>query len=208
MSTPVASLSPADFANYFAKPPAKSDKTPGSYDSTMTEFEVEAADAAIREAGVEGTLTWSAQLWDRLAQAHYICPPKNPARAYVCQKIILNHEALLRDICNQQPVTQLQLVRVPPEHAEFADAALREVARRLLGKGGKHLPVEELVEGARIEQVETWSRLATYLSARIQSSDEERPGRTPDMTPDSADVLRAALQEMWFEAYAILRRRT
>ena len=82
------------------------------------------------------------------------------------------------------------------------------MTRRLLGKGGKDLRSEELVEGAQIEQVQTWSQVATYLCSRIQSTPEERPGRTPDMTPESADVLRAALQEMWFQAYAILRRPT
>ena len=78
---------------------------------------------------------------------------------------------------------------------------------RLLGKGGKHLPMVELVEGAPLEQVQAWSLVATYLSSRIQSTPEERPGRKPDMTPESADILRAALQEVWWQAYQVLRRR-
>lgn len=206
-------LTPADFENFYVSrtPSLKSSieslgKT--SYDSTITDFDAENAAMAIKEGYVNATLKWSAPLWDSLAQAHYIRPPKNTHRSAICQKLILNHAAILHDLCNEHPVSQLQLQRVPPQFADFADGALREVTRRLLGKGGKQCRAEELVEGAPIEQVQTWSQVATYLCSRIQSTPEERPGRTPDMTPESADVLRAALQEMWFQAYAILRRPT
>ena len=217
-----SSFAPQHFSEYFAKKGPGSERgstaksqhssqsgglRENSYDSTITAFDAERLAADIVEGGVEGTLTWSAPLWDQLAQAHYACPPKNEHRSAICQKLILNHQAVLRDICNARPVSQLQLVRVPPQNAEFADGVLREVARRLLGKGGKHLPMVELVEGAPLEQVQAWSLVATYLSSRIQSTPEERPGRKPDMTPESADILRAALQEVWWQAYQALRRR-
>lgn len=218
-AVPDSSFGPKDFSEYFSRKAPSSETSTAkdnssysagrrgdSYDSTITAFDAERLAADICEGGVEGTLTWSAPLWDQLAQAHYACPPRNEHRSAICQKLILNHQAVLRDICNVRPVSQLQLVRVPPQNAEFADGVLREVARRLLGKGGKHLPMVKLVDGAPPEQVQSWSLVATYLSSRIQSTAEERPGRTPDMTPESADILRAALQEVWWQAYQILRR--
>ena len=52
-----------------------------------------------------------------------------------------------------------------------------------------------------------WSCTATYLSGRIQSADHERPGRKPDMTPQAAEMMRAVLQEIWWESWEILRMR-
>lgn len=129
----------------------------------------------------------------------------DPDREAVARKLIQNHEAVLRDVCNAAPTTQLQLVRVPSSSAEYADQALREVARRLVGKGAKTCP-REYLEVSLPEQVKAWQATATYLSARIQSNEMERPGRQPDMTQGSADQFRTALQEIWWTAYELLRR--
>jgi len=57
-------------------------------------------------------------------------------------KLILNHEAVLRDICNPSPMqnvigvelTQKDLKRVPAQYAQHVDQFLRELTRRLMGR--------------------------------------------------------------------------
>lgn len=42
-----------------------------------------------------------------------------------------------------RPLTQLELVRVPESQLEFADSALREIERRLIGEGRSDPRTEE-----------------------------------------------------------------
>lgn len=221
--TSSSELRPEDLVSYFSPSTSPSPKTHkraathsasrgGSYDSTITDFNAEEAERAameILENGVEETLSASARPWDDLRRCLDARPLKNAHRQAIARKLIDNHCLVLRDICNECPTTQLQLKRLPPSAARHADAALREVARRLCGKSAevKSIPAEQIDMRSPPAQVQAWSSLATYLSGRIQSRDNERPGRAPDMSPESAELLRAVLQQLWFEAYEIQRRR-
>ena len=95
-----------------------------------------------------------------------------------------------------------------PESAPYADSALREAARRLIGRGAEDaIRPEQIEPHSSLIHVQAWSGVATYLSGRIQSSESERPGRAPDMSPESSEIFRAVLKQQWWEAYEILRRR-
>lgn len=212
-------LTPSDFQGYFSMSSssrsssrsspssATASKTGNgnSFDSVLTDLDAEAAADQVMEGGVDDTLARSVALWNALATCLAERPPKNAARVEVSEKLISNHVAVLRDVCNGSPTTQLQLTRVPPSHAAYADQALREVARRLLGKGASHLPQVHLDHNC-IAQVKAWSTTATYLSGRVQSAEHERPGRQPDMSPVGADLFRAALQDIWWTTYEILKK--
>ena len=58
-------------------------------------------------------------------------------------KLRNNHARVLKDVCNPspdtnidgKPLTQLELVRVAPEHERFADEALHEIEQTALGAG-------------------------------------------------------------------------
>ena len=62
-----------------------------------------------------------------------------------------------------KPLTQLDLVRVPESQIEFADSALREIERRLLGEGRSDPSSEE--------EAVVWAATATFLSGRLQGTD-------------------------------------
>ena len=55
------------------------------------------------------------------------------AREEAARKLITHHEAVVRDVTNPRPKTQVQLARVDEADAPYVDQMLREVARRLLG---------------------------------------------------------------------------
>ena len=40
----------------------------------------------------------------------------------------------------------------------------------------------------------------------LTSAEHERPGRQPDMSPVGADLFRAALQDIWWTTYEILKK--
>ena len=64
------------------------------------------------------------------------------AREEAARKLISNHVNVLRDVCNPSPshniigtpLTQTELTRVGAAHVVHVDEALRETARRLLGR--------------------------------------------------------------------------
>ena len=120
------------------------------------------------------------------------------AREEAVRKILSNHDRLLIDICNPstdtntdgKALTQVQLNRVAPEHAQFVDEGLREVARRLIGQG------EPLPLHSGRAAVEARAACARYLHFRIQSHPDQKPGRTPDMSPAAATAWKAVLNEV------------
>jgi hypothetical protein len=125
---------------------------------------------------------------------------KFAAREEAARLLLLNMTFVVKDVCNSSategiyggPLTQTELKRLPAESAPHMELALREVSRRLL---------EQRCTRA---DASAWVRAAEYLAARIQSTPEEKPGRTPDMSPEQAAAMRAALEQMKMEGTALL----
>lgn len=121
-------------------------------------------------------------------------------RAPAAFKLIRNHEAVCRDVCNPMPtnavgreLTQKHLKRVPVEHAQHVEEALRYVAIKLLGvtppSGAPMLDTNNRT------QCQVWAATAMFVTARLHLGDE-KPGRNPDLPPDAGMAMRAALSEM------------
>jgi len=174
----------------------------GSYDSTITSFEAEMAAADVPDPDpVADALTASAAQWNALrvvVDKH--ANPQLSARIDAAYRLIINHEMVLRDITDTSPHTQLQLARVDPSQASVVDQALRELARRLLGRtpGASEISKED---PSAPSQAATWALAATFIDGRIQSAPNERPGRSPDMSPASAAEMRTFLRQLWWRAY-------
>ena len=119
------------------------------------------------------------------------------AREEAARAILANHENVLRDVTNPSPkdniigvpLTQLHLQRVDISSAVYVDQALRETVRRLLGRlnGTDHL--EERLDTHNTAQARAWAGMAAYLDGRTHSRPEEKPGRTPDMSPAAAAAM-------------------
>lgn len=172
-----------------------------SYDSTMTAFENEAL-AAAHEVPAEPdevgeVLAASEPLWAKLKAKLHASPCGEAAR-----KLISNHEAVLRDVTNPAPVSQMDVPRVPVAQAKHVDQALREIARRLL----RTKEMQERLVIADGEQLGAWAQTAKFLDARIQSQPHERPGRAPDLSPAAASEMRAVAQEVWWATWAVARQ--
>ena len=126
------------------------------------------------------------------------------ARDEAARKLISNHVNLLKDVANPsyslnidgKPLTQVDLERVDTGCAIYADQALREVARRLLGQRPGLQDLEMRLDTSNAAQVATWAATTRYLHGRIQAHPDEKPGRTPDMSPAAAAAMRAVLQEV------------
>jgi hypothetical protein len=124
-----------------------------------------------------------------------------PAALEAAQQIITCHVDILCDMSNPLPVSQLQLKRVPadtPEHVLYADQALREVARRLLGPAARDMAPIELQSPL---QAQIWCSVASFLTGRVQSRREEYPGREPDLNHTAAAAFKAVLQSLWWQGY-------
>ena len=173
----------------------------------------EVGSACLKETIREGMAQWAAlrkmseastpfgSEADGLMSAH-----AHAARQEAAKSLIANHARVLQDVTNpsattnidDKPLTQLELTRVDFEHAFFADQALREVVRRLLGRRQGSKQLEERVDPTNEAQVGAWSQTAVYLDGRIHSTAEEKPGRVPDMSSAAAHAMRDALKEIAF----------
>ena len=103
---------------------------------------------------------------------------------------------------------QRDLVRVPSDQACYVDQALREIAARLMLRRRPDLILPGVrLDPSNVDQVVSWSKVATYLAGRIQAHEYERPGRQPDMSPDAAAAMRTVLQDMWWASFEILRKK-
>jgi len=120
------------------------------------------------------------------------------ARHAAANKLITNHERVLRDLCRTDgaPVSQPELVRLPGAEAEV-NVFLREAARRLLGRQpGQRARMPTREEGAG------WAGAAKYLAGRLQVSEEEvghvpgHEGRKADMSPAAGAAMQSVLAEM------------
>jgi len=105
------------------------------------------------------------------------------------------------DVCNPAPatnidgiaLTQYELARVSPAWGHHVDEGLQEVARRLLGR-------QEVLDTSPAAQ-DARAATARYLWIRIQSHDKQKPGRTPDMSPEAAAAMKAVLIEVGSSAW-------
>lgn len=120
------------------------------------------------------------------------------AREEAARKLIGNRKAVLRDVTNPMPLTQPGLERAGIFDAPYVDQALRETARRLLGRGLDNV-AEEQLDGPT-EQAFAWARAMAYLDQRLQATPAERPGRAPDMSEEAAAAFRAVLREVGGQA--------
>jgi len=126
------------------------------------------------------------------------------AREEAANKLISNHERVLRDITDLMPRTQPELGRVPLFDAPHVDQMLREVSRRLIGRRGVADDLPDAATPSTVGQSEAWAQTATYLYGRIQATPGEKPGREPDMSVAAANALREVLQEVGNLAMNIL----
>ena len=148
---------------------------------------------------LESSGTFNSTQADGVAAAH-----EHAAREEAARRLIANHENVLKDVTNPSPtlniigvpLTQLELQRVDIGLAMYADQALREVARRLLGRRPGSHQLEERLDPSNQAQAATWWRTADYLTKRIQSNPDEKPGRSPDMSSDQAAMMRDVLKQV------------
>ena len=78
----------------------------------------------------------------------------------------------------------------------YADQALREVVRRLLGQRPGTEQPEERLDPATPAQAAAWAQTAKYLEGRIQDKPEQKPGRQPDMGAAAGAAMKAVLAEV------------
>lgn len=118
------------------------------------------------------------------------------AREEAARKLIVNHARVLRDVTNAMPLTQPELQRAELFDAPYVDQALRETARRLLGRHPGLQELEEQLDPSAAQQAHAWAITAHYMDRRIQATAAERPGRAPDMSEEAAAAMRAVLMEV------------
>jgi len=153
--------------------------------------------------------TNSAELWSMIRENLYNAEADNmhltkvegaaaahsaAAREEAARKLIVNHESVVRDVTNASPLTQPDLERLPKSVEPFVDQALREVARRLIGRRPGEDGFEKAPSSAAA--MTAWIDTAKYLEKRIQATAAEMPGRPPDMSEQAAAAMRAVLWEV------------
>merc|ERR1719375_382185 len=105
--------------------------------------------------------------------------------------LMSNREKVALDIANPGPaavgggsLTQTELQRVDQKHQGIVQNMVDQVSGCLLGKGS--------LSGARgQDEALVWAQAAGFLTARIQGSTDECPGREPDMSAAAAGQLKA-----------------
>lgn len=111
--------------------------------------------------------------------------PPGP-RTEAARKLISNRGRVLNDVCNPARRTQPGITTVVPAyHSCYVESGMKECARILLGGGGRS-PVNS-------QEAEAWAGMATVISSRLQTSEEQCPGRPADMSPEAGDALRSVL---------------
>ena len=154
-----------------------------------------------------------AHLWTALQlrfETHAACigaeGAEDAARAEAARMLLSNHMAVLADMTAEEPSpSQPHLERVPAGVRPYADQALRETCRRLLGcshSAGARGVVNERLDAKHplhAVQQSAWAKAVTYLDRRIQT--EPHPsGRAADMSEAAAAAMRSALRQIGREA--------
>ena len=146
-----------------------------------------------------------APAWEQLAAALPGMPQAQGAagayehevRKEAAERLIMNHSAVLRDICNPndvnvvgKPLSQPSMKRISPQYMAHVDACMREVVRRLLGSTS--VPAQQKDQ----QSAAAWIATCLFLSARLQSVAKEVATRGPDMSEQAGLVLRSVLSEV------------
>ena len=126
-------------------------------------------------------------------------------RAEAATKLIRNHEAVIRDVCNPFPDTnvvgkslsQKHLKRLDGKHVQHVEEAIRMAVCKLLNVDKSPHPCVPKLES--MTQASVWLAASLFVSARLQIGDE-KPGRNPDLAADASLAMRAALMEVGREA--------
>jgi hypothetical protein len=133
----------------------------------------------------------SAPLWDELQKALDECvvTEESAGRLEAARKLISNHNRVMADMTNPYGLSQGHIKRLPVSALAECDAAMREVARRLIGGDESNAP-------SRPSSADVWFRACEFMNARLQVSYEESPGRPADMSPEAGAAFRAALSHV------------
>jgi hypothetical protein len=111
------------------------------------------------------------------------------------EKLISNHLRIMLDVTNPFAKSQRHLSRLPVSDLNMIDRLLLEIVRRLLVKQPNGPALARLLPEHHAE-AKVWSMVLSFLDKRLQSTDEELPGRKPDMSPSASQAFRAVLEEM------------
>ena len=156
---------------------------------------------ATARAEVKRTLSTSVVAWRELLRASREAVEANgnrsgagrAAKYAAARTIITNHEAVLRDMTNPEPLTQHDVARIHPSLASHADRALQEIAYRLLSSD-EHRSQSSVSSSP--EQAAAVSAVAQYLDKRLQTTETEQPGRSPDLDERASGELRSVLDSL------------
>jgi len=125
------------------------------------------------------------------------------ARLEAAQNLVNNHYNVCHDITNPSPATQLELQRIPVQYRPMVDKFLREMCRRLQGRrpGPEAYALYKMLEVKVVmpqdqEMMAVWGASASYLTGRIQSVPDQKPGRNPDMSLAAATAFVQVAQEI------------
>ena len=132
---------------------------------------------------------------NKAAESNSGAPGREAAR-----KLVVNHANVLRDVTNAMPRSQLHLKRLAMDEAPYADEALRETCRRMMGTPEGWPEVRPVTH----EQAKAWVATATYMTQRLQARPFDCPGRAADMSEAAAAAMRTALAEVESVARAMM----
>ena len=130
------------------------------------------------------------------------------ARQEAAEKIVGNYVRLIKDICNPspglnidgKPLTQRNLCRVDPAMQPYVDQGIREVVRRLVGKG------QPIVFDTSVAAQAARAAAARYLYYRVQGTPEDKAGRNPDMSLEAKKAFLAVMMEVGDTLWEPLRK--
>ena len=99
-------------------------------------------------------------------------------RSAAALKLIRNHEAVIRDVCNPlqmnvvgAPLTQTHLQRLPVQYVQYVEEALRMVAIKLLGVGTSANGLAPRLDPNNKAQVQVWAATSMFVLARLHVRD-------------------------------------
>jgi hypothetical protein len=131
--------------------------------------------------------------WRKVRMEYAKLGSADAAQQEAAEKLMSNHAAVLRDLTNPSPKSQIELARQSIGLSDLVDRALAEVVRRLGGARS---------EPANTTEAAVWAATARLLSARLQSTRDDMQyhphfkNRAPDMSVAAVAAMRKVLEEM------------